>query len=372
MINLNTNSELVNLPPIDEEVKIPPPPPMLIQTAVPLTCKAIKVTEKEKLRKIIRDVDGVVAPFKLSNSSPEFVENDLFFGKWASSYLPGARFKDSACFAKFNDSFEAWKGSYLKIIQIATSIDSLTDKEIADTGLVSQLKAEKEQSQYLFQQFITGFASTLEGRDVATLKEASQIVTTHAEQSAVELTDEAGKFGGVHSDYKMLIINAKVKEGSAWLNHLILRYKPEIKPGDTIEIPLLDAWLKKEAKEEIPSREVLGALDRIGTSLEDFCKDLLKKDKTLQYPVNDCCSTPGMQELWDKFDPNVWFKEVQENFSKTDGWKKSADPKKITELKEQAFLLYAFWPDAPRVIRNLTEDIANYFFTNELLAKYHA
>lgn len=326
-----------NLPPLEQaitiEVDAPPPPPPPVMIAKPVTLVK-KPTGKEPLHKIVNDIDKLIAPFHLN--SPDT------FKAWAGNYLPGMRFCQ-ADLEKFSRSFEAWKQTYLNVL------------EIAETGPVEMLAEKKNHSVALFERFMTEFTSS------ANLQEAKQKFTEQSQKSAAEVTDEMGKFGGLSSEYRTLLKIAKRQRGSHWFNQLMRAYNPDIKPGETVQIDAFEKWLKAEGNDPI----VLSARERIGTNLKEFTKTMFKEEKALTFPVDKPVLSKALQERLDKLDDKAWLQEAKNLFSKTDGWK-TIDPK----LKEEAVLIYAMRSQVSREMTNMAEDIVNYYFVNELSVKY--
>lgn len=311
---------------------------------------------------LCQEIDEVVAPFQLSNSSPEYIDKFFSLNTWVMSSLPKVQFTDKTVLAHYSNAFNEWKKAYSDIQKTAARITGGEATEL-ETALFN---SDKRQCLNSFQIFVTGFFATVAKHPVASLEEAAQVF----QENASFANDDTERFGGVHLDYSLLLQYARSSTGAVWLNQLIRAYSPEIQPGTKVEIAPLDAWIKSMAHDKTAPPDVQGAIERIGVHFQEYLKREGFGDEIV-YPLQPLMIQEDMIKRVDALPLRRWLQEAKAHFSPETGW--SAPPDLVTKLKEEAFLIYALQPEGTtREMKYLVEDIVKYYYTNELMVKYHS
>lgn len=379
-----------------QNIAAPPPP---VKQTKGVEYKTVK-ENKLLLRKFTQSLANMLQPYGLDNKNPEIVRKEYSFNNFLV-FFPRLNFTtvEREEFIKCRNEFYSWKESYLKYCQKLETLEApilLFDSFIRDrkTGpeldnAVKEIEGSKEEIVQLgelakqieaeFTSFFTHFMRFV-SKDyfLKNFEEAVEIFTVQKiAQTKKAPVDELKEFGGIHADYKTLLMNTRINQGTGWLNTLLEAYGAQ--EGAVIKVADFANWLKEAAKN--PDDRIKSALERIGytdpdKTFADFFRKNFPKKNNLQYPFKlDVALSGEMKKEFDLLNHDQglrdWMTQVA-HFSKETGW---ADFKTdIHRLKEQAVLIYCMNFNANREIvaqaKSMANAIIGYYLKEELSIKH--
>lgn len=388
-----------------QEMAAPPPPRPSGSAPAAKQYKTVK-ENKQLLSKFTKSLANMLQPYALDNKKPEAVKKEFTFNNFLT-FFPRLNFTadEKQEFVNCRNAFYAWKESYVKYCeQLETIEEPIARFDFLDksriTGaemdqVVKQIEGSKEEilkvgelAKRVENEFSTFFIQFMRfvSKDHS-LNSFEEAVDKFSEQRIAVSTkgpvDELKEFGGIHAAYKTFLLNAKINQGTGWLNTLLEVYGA--KEGSPIKVADFANWLKKAAgtldqyPEEVKNK-IRSALDRIGhtqpdKNFADFFKKNFPKLNQLQYPFKMEAALSGdMKKEFDLLNNDQglqeWLDKVGQTFSKEAGWPKTD----VHRLKEQAVLIHCLDLNANPVIAAKAKAAANaivaYYLKEELSTKH--
>lgn len=359
----------------------PPPSPRLSPTSSSSMPRIRNtIAAKRVIVTITNNLASSLQFFGIDETDPKLADTQYQFQNLLTFY-PGFNFKDARKFNECKNDFFEWKKTYIVFCEKVQTLKSAPpeqklDKEIKELEeLANQIR---EAFTSLFIKFIR-FATNDES--IHDIDQATQI----SEEKLLSYQEKEDNPGGIHADYRMLLLNTKKNSDIAWVNALLQASGAQ--KGLTTTVPLLVAWFKMAIKnfdqEPIHVRNAItSALNRIGevepdkTLAEFLYKYFAGLEAEVKYPLQkELTVSPEMQGAFNALNSDEalsnWMAKVKANFSKNKGWGSKED---FHLLKELAVLIYCLeLSGSSKTVKEakaLAGDVVAYYLAHELGTKY--